>query len=387
MSKRIRILFDANPIAIAGKSGVGHYAAYLVQSLADTYPDRVELIGHYYDFLGRKHPQQLPTAPNIRYRPTKLFPGKIPNMLRRLGLPIPFELLIKSRGDVLLFPNFLTQPSLFHKPIVVTVHDLCFLDHPEFVNTLNLHDLRRYVPQSIRRANLVLAVSEFTKQSIRNAYGVQDDMLLVTPVPPLNRDQLPQAQAKQVVLNLGIERPYILFVGNLEPRKNLSSLVEAYAQSSVAHTHSLILAGGRGWKNEALMQRINELQAQGADIILPGYITDEQKTALFQQASLVTMPSYYEGFGMPVLEAFAYSIPVAVSDIPVLREVAGDAAFYFDSHDIQSIADTLDSAITDTAERASQLKLMPKILKKYSWHDTARSVIAKIEEFISNREE
>src|SRR5581483_8460258 len=386
MHKRVRILFDANPIAIAGKSGVGHYAAYLIQSLADAYPEHLELVGHYYDFLGRKHPQDLPTAPNIRYRPTKLFPGKIPNMLRRLGMPIPFEFLVKCRGDVLLFPNFLTQPSLLHKPIVVTVHDLCFLEHPEFVSTLNLHDLRRYVPQSIKRARLILAVSEFTKRSIHAAYGVQSNTVLVTPVPPLRREHLPQARAKQIVRNLGIEKPYLLFVGNLEPRKNLTSLVEAYAQSNIARTHSLILAGGRGWKNEVLLQRVEQLQAQGTGIILPGYITDEQKTALLQNASLVTMPSYYEGFGMPVLEAFAYGVPVALSDIPVLREVAGKAAFYFDPYDIRSIADTLDSAVQNTAVRTSQQKLMPEVLKKYSWQDTAHNVVTKIEQIKKNGE-
>jgi len=386
MSKKIRILFDANPIAIAGKSGVGHYAAYLIQSLADAYPDHIELVGHYYDFLGRKHPQDLPAAPNIRYRPTRLFPGKIPNMLRRLGMPIPLEFLVGCRGDVLLFPNFLTQPSLFHKPIVVTIHDLCFLEHPEFVSTLNLHDLRRYVPQSIQRARLLLAVSEFTKQSIHAAYGVQNDTILVTPVPPIRQDHLSQDHAKQIIRNLGIEKPYLLFVGNLEPRKNLTSLVEAYAQSNVARTHSLILAGGRGWKNEILLQRIKQLQAKGTDIILPGYITDKQKTALLQNALLVTMPSYYEGFGMPILEAFTHRVPVAISDIPVLHEVAGEAAFYFDPHDVQSIATTLDSAIQNTTKRISQQRLMPEVLKKYSWQDTAHNLMTKIEQIIKNGE-
>lgn len=384
MPKKIRILFDASPIAIAGKSGVGHYASYLIQSLAAAYPERIELIGHYYNFLGRKHPESLPQAANVSYRPTKLFPGKVPNMLRRLGVPIPFELLIKCRGDILLFPNFLTQPSLFHKPIIVTIHDLCFLEHPEFVSNVNLHDLQRYVPQSVQRARLILAVSNFTKQSVHTAYGVPMSDIMVTPVPPLSPKAISSTRAGKVVAGLGITRPYILFVGNIEPRKNLTSLVEAYAISKISRTHSLVLAGGKGWKNGALLQRIHELQAQGAHIVLPGYITDEQKAALLHDAAFVTLPSYYEGFGMPILEAFSYGIPVAISDIPALREVAGDAAFYFDPHDVAGMAQALNAAVHNAAQRESHQALMPGVLAKYSWEATAHKLIANIEDYLSN---
>lgn len=377
--KPMTILFDANPIAISGKSGVGHYAAYLVQALADAYPDDLRLIGHYYDFLGRKHPVGLPVAANITYHPTKLFPGRIPNMLRRLGVSIPFELLARSRGDVLLFPNFLTQPSLFRKPVVVTIHDLCFAEYPEFVNTLNLHDLRRYVPQSIERASLILAVSEFTKQAIHTTYNVDPGRIVVTPVPPLQTKAVPPQEAGTLVRELGVRKPYILFVGNLEPRKNLLSLVEAYAQAKALHdSYSLVLAGGKGWKNEALLRRIEELQRQGLSIVLPGYVSDAQKTALYQRSSLVAMPSYYEGFGMPILEAFEYGIPVAASDIPVHHEVAQDAAAYFDPYDIAAIASTMTTVLEDKSLRKRLIAREPDALGRYSWADTAERVVKEI---------
>src|SRR4051812_43662314 len=190
MAKKMTILFDASPIAIAGKSGVGHYSTYLIQALADAYPDELRLVGHYYDFLGRKHPTSLPQASNIAYRPTKLFPGKVTNMLRRFGISIPFELLVRQRGDILLFPNFLTLPSLYRKPLVVTIHDLCFLEHPEFVAGRNLQDLTKYVPQSISRSSLVLAVSRFTKLSVERAYEVPPERIVVTPVPPLEQKKV-----------------------------------------------------------------------------------------------------------------------------------------------------------------------------------------------------
>lgn len=380
-SKPLTVLFDANPIAIAGRSGVGHYSAYLVQALAEAYPEELKLVGHYYDFLGRKHPV-LPVAPNIIYRPTKLFPGRVPNMLRRLGLSIPFEWLAKQRGDVLLFPNFLTQPSSGHRPVVVTIHDLCFVVHPEFVNGLNLHDLRRYVPQSLKRARLVLTVSEFTKASLTETFGVAPERIAVTPVPPLENTMLPETEAEGLVTKAGITKPYILFVGNLEPRKNLLGLVEAYAACNpeIRERYSLVLAGGKGWKNEDLLARVTELQGAGLDIILPGYISDELKAALYQRASLVVLPSFYEGFGMPVLEAFQYGVPVAASDIPVLHEVAANAAVYFNPADAADMAAAMDRALQDEALRRQLVQDGTARLQRYSWQQNAKQVFTKFQE-------
>ncbi len=381
---KIKILFDANPIAISEKSGVGHYSAYLVRAIAEAYPDDLQLVGHYYNFLGHKHPM-LPQAPNITYKPTKLFPGRVINMLRRFGIPIPFEWLIKSRGDILLFPNFLTQPSAYKKPIIVTIHDLCFVEHPEFVNTLNLHDLKRYVPQSLDRASLVLAVSEFTKKSIMKTFDVPCNHIIVTPVPPLGKETIADELVSKLVKDLGIHKSYILFVGNLEPRKNLGSLVEAYAacDADIKAAYSLVLAGGKGWKNEDLLARISELQSNGADIILPGYISDEQKAALYRKASVVVLPSLYEGFGMPILEAFQYSVPVVASDIPVLREVANDAVLYFDPAEISDMAKAISTVLTNSPLREVLIKKGATQLQRYSWHNTAGLIYEKFRELAS----
>ena len=382
--KQMTVLFDANPIAISGRSGVGHYSHYLVQALADAYPDELRLIGHYYDFLGRKHPADLPVAPNISYRPTKLFPGKLTNMLRRLGMPLPLEILAKHRGDVLLFPNFLTLPSLFRAPSVVTIHDLCFLEYPQFVSDLNLHDLRHYVPTSIQHASLILAVSDFTKNAIVDAYGVKPEKIVVTPVPPLKKAMMSAETARKLVAETGISKQFILFVGNLEPRKNLLNLIEAYrlCPPEIRDKHSLVLAGGKGWKNEDLLARVKQLQQAGMDIVLTGYVSDDQKDALQQQASLVVLPSFYEGFGMPILEAFRFGVPVAASDIPVLREVAGDAAAYFNPDDAADIAHAMTSALTDDKLRQRLIGREPAELNKYSWEKTAHTLFAKLREIV-----
>lgn len=380
-SSKIKILFDANPMAISEKSGVGYYSTYIVQALAESYPDNLQLVGHYYDFLGRKHPV-LPQAPNITYRPTKLFPGRVTNMLRRFGISIPFEWLIKSRGDILLFPNFFTQPSAHRKPVVVTIHDLCFVEHPEFVNTLNLHDLRKYVPQSLKRASLVLAVSEFTKTSLVKTFSVEPSKILVTTVPPLKKESVKPALAAELILKLGLRKPYILFVGNLEPRKNLINLVQAYSKclQGIRDSYSLVLAGGKGWKNEELLASIARLQDEGTDIVLTGYVSDEQRAALYQQAALVVLPSYYEGFGMPILEAFQYGVPVAASNISVLRESAGNAASYFDPADPADISRVIAAVLADRSLQEKLVSKEPVELSKYSWGVIVKELFAKFQE-------
>jgi glycosyltransferase involved in cell wall biosynthesis len=379
-NKPLKILFDANALVNGRKSGVGHYTHYLVQSLATAYPDQVRLVGHYYDFLGRKRPDDLPQAPNIRYRVSRIVPGRAVNMLRRLGLSVPFELLVKTRGDILLFPNFLSQPSLRRKPIVATIHDLCFLAHPEFVSDLNLHDLQHYVPKTIKRSSLDLAVSEFTKQSLQEAYAVSSDRLMITPVPPLQKVEVSRANQDKQLKHLGIGKPYILFVGNLEPRKNLIGLIEAYSQltEGLRSKHSLVLVGGAGWKNEDLLARIATLQAEGFDIITPGYVDDSQKAALYSQATLVVMPSFYEGFGMPILEAFQYGAPVAASDISVLHEAGGDGVAYFDPNQPTDIAAVIAQVLTDQKLRAKLVSEGTKQLAKYSWDKTAAQLYERL---------
>ncbi len=384
--KLIKILFDANPLAAGGKSGVGYYTYYLVQSLADAYPDKLQLTGHYYNFLASKKNVDLPTGTNVVYKSSRLWPGKATNLLRRLGAELPFELLIKQRGDVLLFPNFLNLPSLFSEPIVTVIHDLGYLDHPEFVSSRNLRDLQTLVPKTINRSRLIIVNSRFTKERVQQTYGLSDNELLLTPIPPLKVNKLPANQAASLAQKLGIERNFILFIGNLEPRKNLSSLIEAYVRldERLRSEFSLVLAGGRGWKNEQLSARISELQAADYNIITPGYITDDEKAALYQRATAVILPSYYEGFGMPILEAYSYGVAMAVSDIEVLREVAQNGAVFFDPADVDDIKNKISSLLESRRLRTKLIKAQPAVVAKYSWTETAHQLYRAFEDLTTS---
>lgn len=379
-NKPIKILFDANPLVNGKKSGVGYYTQGIIQALADNYPDDVRLVGHYFSFLGRKDTVDLPTAPNIRYVRSKLLPGKILSVTRKLGFQLPLELFFKQRGDVALFTNFVSLPSITGIPTLVAVHDLCFKDVPQFVAEKNRIFLHRFVPRSIKSARLVITISEETKLAIKHHYQTDDSKFIITPIPPAPKTQTERAN----VLDLGVTKDYLLFISTLEPRKNIINLVKAYEQlpEHIREKYQLVLAGGPGWYMEETILYIKNLQSKGYGIILPGYVSDAERAALYSNAKLFVFPSHYEGFGMPILEAMNYGVPTAVSDIPVFHEVAGDASMYFDKDDAVDIAKVI-TKILETPEIQAQLVNAGNVrLRNYSWKTVAQGLLKSIKETV-----
>lgn len=376
-SKPITVLFDANPIAQSGKSGVGYYTYRLIDALARNYPDELKLVGHYYDFLGRKGNPELPQYPNLSYRTTKLVPGKVFNGLRRkLHIETPLELLARARGDVLLFPNFALSPSLYGKPRIGAIHDLYYLDRPDHIQAKNLDFLRQYVPKTAKQADLILTVSHFSKQTLVKEFAVDPDKVLVTHVPPHPQPPMAKTEAQKVLAKMKVTKKFILAVGTLEPRKNFTQLIAAYGllPEKLRDEYSLIIVGGGGWSNMDLLEAADNAQEQGLDVIMPGYVTEEQKAALYASAEAVVVPSLYEGFGMQLLEAMEVSAPVIASDIPVFREVAGDAALYVDPLNAQSIADGMAKVLTDAKLHKQLATKGLKRLTTYSWDAIAADV-------------
>lgn len=379
MHKPIKIIFDASPL-LGPKTGVAYYIERLVRQLARQYPDKVQLTGFYYNFLGRKKTVDLPSAPNIRYRGVRFIPSKVVYQLRRFGIELPLELLAKERADFALFGNFLGYPSLTGIPAAPVVHDLTYLDLPEYVAAKNRSDLTRFVPQQIGRSRFVVTVSEFSKQKISERYAVAAEDILVTPIPPEPPRPLAESDCQAALQKLGVTRPYILFVGTIEPRKNIIALIDAYDRLSadLQKRYSLVITGRIGWHCDAEIARLQASKEQGRNIIHLGYVSDAERTALYQKAQLFTTASHYEGFGMPVLEAMSFGLPCAVSDIAVFHEVAGKAAAYFDQNDPAAIAKAWQGIMTDTKRRGDLAAASTKQAAQFRWETVARAVFERI---------
>jgi len=382
--RRVRIAFDASCLITDSKSGIAYYTEGLILHLASEYPEEVELVGHYCNFLGRRKGIVLPQAPNISYRPTKLLPPKVLNLLRRLRLWIPFELLIKGRADFHLFPAFIGWPSVFKTPSAPIIYDMTYLEFPDFVSNLALHDLKTFVPAAIKRSAFVVTISQASANSIGEHYSLARHKIVVTHIPPLQIRHLSSEDAAVYLKQLGISSPYILFLGNLEPRKNLTVLLAAYKllEPELRQKFALVLAGGKGWNEAELTSMINDMKQAGYNIILPGYVNDEQRAALFGEASVFVLPSSYEGFGMTLLEAMSYQTPVIASDIAVFHEVCGDATLYFDPGSPEELAAQLQHLASDNELVKKLVKAGKTNLLRFSWQEVTATIYKHIEKVV-----
>lgn len=380
MSKSVtkkKIVFDASPLLV-NRTGIAYYIEQFIPALARQKPNW-EFIGFYYNFLGRRSAAHFPQAPNISYRPVKFIPSKVVYQARRWGVQIPVELLAKTKADFILYPNFLGYPSLFKTPSAPVIHDTTFLDLPEYVARKNQQDLERFVPQTLARSNFVITVSDFSKQKIIKTYHTPSEQLLVTPIPPLPVTKLSEQQRQKCLDEMHITGPYLATVGTIEPRKNILTLLQAYQllPSALQKEYALVVAGRVGWNCQEEVSALKRL-SQSHNVNYVGFISDEQRTALYQSANAFTSASFYEGFGMPVLEAMSYGLPCAVSDIAVYHEVAGDSALYFDQQDPQSIANTLAKLLGDKTLQSDYAKRSHQKAASYHWEPVAQKVIGRI---------
>lgn len=367
-----RILFDANPIADQHKTGVGYYLNSLMSELSKS--TRNQYVGYYFNFLRKK----TKSFSGQDYQAITLLPGKILSLTRRLGFQPPLELFTSTKqSDIVFYTNYVSLPTLRKRKKVLAVYDLGFLDCPEFMQPVNLSYLQRFCPPSIMSADLIITISEFTKQQLHQHFPDMQADIVVTPIPPMTPRTQGTAALSSRLAALGIQpNGYILYLGTIEPRKNIKRLVEAYAElpRAIRARYALVLAGGKGWKDEEIIKIIRQKQAEGLAIIQTGYISDDEKTALYAHARCFTLLSHYEGFGMPALEAMQHGLPILLSDIPVFHEVAGKAAHYCDKDETTAIKTALETILTDEQMRTRLISAGTQQLASFSWEHNAALV-------------
>ncbi|GAB4257089.1 MAG: glycosyltransferase family 1 protein [Deferrisomatales bacterium] len=259
------------------------------------------------------------------------------------------------------------------------VHDLIPLLYPDYFRRRSHWHFRL-----TRRTNLgafhgFVVNSEATGRDLQRAYGV--DRRAVT-VAPLGRDERfapvadPELRAR-VRARYGLPGAYLLAAGTLEPRKNLDGLVEAYARCAAARELPLVIVGKKGWMYERVFAAVAR---HGLDdrVLFPGYVADEDLPAVYAQARVFVYPSFYEGFGLPVLEAMACGVPVVTSTTSSLPEVAGDGALLVDPRDVGGLARALDALVGDPARAARLARAGRERAARFTWAETARRTLAAL---------
>jgi glycosyltransferase involved in cell wall biosynthesis len=354
------IAVDSTALVRKKFDGISRYSKTLLDKFQEQYGDEYRLIG--LGFIDDK------PAPDRRILiPRRIYSG----LFKKLPLDWP------ARSELGFYPNFVIYPLRAKKSVVV-VHDLAYLDRPNEVSPKNRAYLEKFVPRSIEKSAAVVAVSNFTKRRLIEAYGVPADRITVVPngVEVARFNNIDEEKNQAVKQKYQLPDQYILCFGSIEPRKNLSKTIEAYTSLDTAtkNSYPLVLAGGGGWLNDEIMQKIEEVKQKGDPVITTGYIEDSDVPTVYRLAAVLLFPSLYEGFGLPILEAQASGTPVITSNISPMKDVAGSGALLVDPHKSESITSSLEKLLGSNSLRKKLVNAGLDNIQAYSWEESAEKL-------------
>lgn len=352
-------------------TGIGRYIYEVIKVWIREYPDdEYYLLANGEIFLGFQLSDNwhMVTDSGI-FQNSKIWGTmRLPYLVKRLKL------------DVFWGPNFVLPAKVKGTKYFVSIYDLAAWRFPDTIERTNAVRLYLRAESACKRADGIIAISQSTADDITEIFGIRADDINVcycggsaeAAVNNVNGDK------GNINASLNFEEEYFLFVSTIEPRKNILSIIRAYEKykEQGESTIKLVLAGKRGWNCDDIYKAV-ESSAYKEDIVMPGYITEEEKRYLYRNAKLFLFPSLYEGFGIPVLEAMEYGLPVITSRVSSLPEVGGDAVLYVDDpFDIDGIAGNIDKICSMSMEEAEELsKKMELQVKKFSWDKTARNIM------------
>jgi glycosyltransferase involved in cell wall biosynthesis len=347
--------------------GVGSYVKNLVSALSKIDQENEYLLfataENVYHLSGLGNNFQIEFAPASRILRLPWEQSVLPVRLKKRGVDV-------YHGPTSVAPFVKTCPQ------VVSIHDMTFHLVPGRHSLHKLVYFRTMIPAMIRQSDMLIAISECTKRDILRFVATDESKIKVVHHGVETRFQpvLEKSQLDRVRERYGLARKFILYVGLIEPRKNLENLVDAYAGSDLCGELDLVLAGNLGWDYSRLLARIRNSGLR-EKICLPGYIADSDLPALYSLAEIFVYPSVYEGFGLPVLEAMACGAPVVTSAVSSLPEVVGDAAILVDPHDSRALATALQTLWGDDALRRSLSERARLRSQFFTWEHTAADTL------------
>jgi glycosyltransferase involved in cell wall biosynthesis len=355
------------------RTGVGQYSKNLLEGLVELDKQNSYTIFGFVFFGKDSHARPIPEGENLSYKLIRYIPSRLFHaIVRNISAP-PIDLLLASKPDLFLFPNYVRYPVAFKEPTVVVIHDLSFVLHGQHTTRRSREYLNRYVPISARRSDHIITVSENSKKEIVEHYGIDPDKITIVH-PALDHSFFfprPSIETRDVARKYGIDQPYILYIGTLEPRKNINGILDAYSQlnKELQRSFTLVLAGDGGWLNQGIKRRLDELSALHIEVI--GYVPDDDVPGLYSGASVFVYPSFYEGFGMPPLEAMACGVPVITANNSSIPEVVGDASILINAEDTPRLALEIERVLGDQKlARLLRAKGLARA-KQFRWESSA----------------
>ncbi len=343
------------------KTGVEHYAKQLILSLA-----KLDSKNTYILYLRTKPESWFLNLP-------KNFQLKvIPFPIFWTQLRLSWEMFVNP-VEVLFIPAS-ALPIYHPKKTIVTIHDLAWKFYPESFTWFNRTFLELSTRFAVSHGMKIIAVSEHTKKDIIKFYGTDSKKIQVVH----HGYEQESTPLSELVSKLELPEKYILFLSTLQPRKNLAGLIEAFKKLKKENPElpeKLVVVGKTGWKYEEIMEKIKS----NMDIVVyVNYVSDADKFQILSHASLLVLPSFYEGFGMQILEAFAQKVPVATSNVSSMPEVAGEGAIYFEPHNTEEIKNAIKVVLTNKSLAEGLVEKGSQRLKQFSWEKCANETINAI---------
>lgn len=370
----MKIAFDALPLVSERITGIGWCEAGQTNAMARLYPENE----YVYNFFSQKGDTQkserikqfLDTGIKTN---TADFSGYLYRLISNF-IPLPYCKFFGSDCDITHFFNYIVPPKVKGKS-VVTVHDMVYKAFPETVRARTKYMLDTGLKKSMKRADIIVTDSEFSKTEIIKYFPQYQDKIRVVPCgvdlnkfhPCNDTDKI-----ERVKRDFETGEEYFLYLGTIEPRKNLERLIEAYAEfvKNTDNPPNLVLAGGKGWLYDSIYAKAEKLGIE-KHVIFTKYIPSEDINALMCGAVAFVFPSIYEGFGMPPLEAMACGVPVLTSGEASLPEVTGDSAVIVDAYSVNSIAEGLERIYSDRNLRERLSREGSERAEKFTWEKSA----------------
>lgn len=361
----MKVAVDVRSLMEGQVSGVGQYTQQMVRSLVNIAPQH-----EYHLFYNSASPIQLPDfGPSVHIHAFR-YPNKILNGLQ-WGLTWPQWDTLLPKVDVMFVPSLRLVPLSRHIPLVSVVHDLSFEHFPELFNARRRiwHGMMR--PKVLaERSDAIITVSQHTKADVIHLYGIAKEKVHVI---------YSGVNLLEGRIHPTLPEYFILYLGTLEPRKNVDSLIRAYSAIANSVKQDLVIAGSPGWSFGAIEEAMRQSPVKERIHVI-GFVPEEEKAALYAAADLFVYPSLYEGFGFPPLEALLSGTPVVTSFNSALPEVVGQWATLIDPHNVSELALVLHELLQDIPVVREETK--KAIREQYSWEKAAQQTLAVLESVV-----
>jgi glycosyltransferase involved in cell wall biosynthesis len=366
----MRIGIDARFFGAIGK-GLGRYTQKLIENL-----EQIDKTNQYFIFLRKENFDE--------YRPKNNNFKKVPADFRWYTLSEQFNLpriLNKYDLDLVHFPHF-NVPIFYRRKFVITIHDLILIHFPTIRGTtlspiyywLKFMAYKTVIKSAVSRAKGIIAVSNFTKSDILDNYKIPEDKIEVTYEAADITNFSSSKNEQEVLDKYGIIKPYILYVGNAYPHKNLEALILAFEKiKKVKKDLRLILVGKEDYFYGRLRNFAENRKINGVNFC--GFVPDEDLGTVYKNSRAYVFPSLYEGFGIPPLEAMAHGTPVVSSDHPCMKEILGDSVLYFNGHDTGEIEKSIMAILGNDSLRRELIHKGERRVKLYSWRKMAEKTL------------